>query len=94
MGRRLKIAPDRYIGDGKNMIKYAGIVSRACSDDPVFIVAEIGQNHQGCLNTAKKMIVAAKTCGCDCVKFQKSSLKDKFNKAALRRSYVGRFILN
>ncbi|XP_055903471.1 sialic acid synthase isoform X2 [Eupeodes corollae] len=29
-------------------------------EDPVFIIAEIGQNHQGCIETAKKLIKAAK----------------------------------
>ena len=48
-------------------------------DHPVFIIAEIGQNHQGDITIAKKMISAYG----DCVKFQKSSLPDKFNAALL-----------
>jgi len=36
-----------------------------------FIVAEIGINHNGNLNTAKKLIDAAALAGCDAVKFQK-----------------------
>ena len=36
----------------------------------VFIVAEIGANHNGNINLAKKMIISAKKCGCDAVKFQ------------------------
>jgi len=38
---------------------------------PVFIIAEIGINHNGDLDIAKKMIVGAKYAGCDAVKFQK-----------------------
>ena len=38
---------------------------------PVFIIAEIGINHNGSLDIAKKMIDSAKTAGCDAVKFQK-----------------------
>lgn len=38
---------------------------------PVFIVAEIGINHNGSLDTAKQLIDAAKSAGCDAVKFQK-----------------------
>jgi N-acetylneuraminate synthase len=38
---------------------------------PVYIVAEIGINHNGDLNTAKRLIDAAKVAGCDAVKFQK-----------------------
>lgn len=38
---------------------------------PVFVAAEIGINHNGCLDTAKKLIDAAVSAGCDAVKFQK-----------------------
>ncbi|XP_016954362.1 sialic acid synthase [Drosophila biarmipes] len=54
----------------------------------VYIIAEIGQNHQGCLDTAKKMISEAKSAGCHCVKFQKSDLAAKFTRSALDREYV------
>lgn len=53
-----------------------------------FIIAEIGQNHQGDIKMAKEMILKAKEAGVDCVKFQKSSLSDKFTKKALDRPYV------
>ena len=36
-----------------------------------FIIAEIGINHQGDINIAKKLIDVAKEAGCDAVKFQK-----------------------
>uniref|UniRef100_A0AAQ4R5R9 N-acetylneuraminate-9-phosphate synthase n=2 Tax=Gasterosteus aculeatus aculeatus TaxID=481459 RepID=A0AAQ4R5R9_GASAC len=54
---------------------------------PCFIIAEIGQNHQGDIEIAKKMIKMAKDCGSDCAKFQKSELDHKFNKKALERPY-------
>lgn len=38
---------------------------------PAYIVAEIGINHNGSLDTAKEMIRAAKETGADAVKFQK-----------------------
>lgn len=38
---------------------------------PVFIIAEIGINHNGSLEIAKKMIDGAVFSGCDAVKFQK-----------------------
>ncbi|XP_044259170.1 sialic acid synthase [Tribolium madens] len=56
---------------------------------PTFIIAEIGQNHQGDVNTAKKLIRLAKESGADCVKFQKTCLTEKFNKTALTRPYPG-----
>lgn len=40
-----------------------------------FIVAEIGQNHQGNLDIAKELIREAKLCGADAVKFQKRNVK-------------------
>jgi N-acetylneuraminate synthase len=38
---------------------------------PVFIVAEIGINHNGSLELAKQLITGARAAGCDAVKFQK-----------------------
>ncbi|MCG6914635.1 N-acetylneuraminate synthase family protein [bacterium BMS3Abin03] len=38
---------------------------------PVFVIAEIGINHNGSLDIAKRMIDGAKRAGCDAVKFQK-----------------------
>ncbi|NLF51375.1 MAG: N-acetylneuraminate synthase, partial [Leptolinea sp.] len=38
---------------------------------PTYVVAEIGINHNGDLENAKKMIDAAKHAGVDAVKFQK-----------------------
>lgn len=38
---------------------------------PVYVIAEIGINHNGSLDLAKGMIDAAVAAGCDCVKFQK-----------------------
>ncbi len=38
---------------------------------PVFVIAEIGINHNGSLEITKKLIDGAKSAGCDAVKFQK-----------------------
>ncbi|MER3523302.1 MAG: N-acetylneuraminate synthase [Ignavibacteria bacterium] len=38
---------------------------------PVFVIAEIGINHNGSLEIAKKLIDGAVLAGCDAVKFQK-----------------------
>jgi N-acetylneuraminate synthase len=46
---------DRFIGD----------------DEPVYIIAEIGINHNGSLELAKRLIDGAVLAGCDAVKFQK-----------------------
>lgn len=46
---------DRMVGDGS----------------PVFVIAEIGINHNGDLGIARKLIDGAALAGCDAVKFQK-----------------------
>ncbi|XP_066995263.2 sialic acid synthase isoform X2 [Anabrus simplex] len=69
----LQIAPGKVIGDAH----------------PCFIIAEIGQNHQGDINIAKQLIRCAKESGADCVKFQKTCLTEKFNYKALQRPYSG-----
>ena len=46
---------NRFIGDG----------------EPVYIIGEIGINHNGSLEIAKKLIDGAVFAGCDAVKFQK-----------------------
>ena len=38
---------------------------------PVFVIAEIGINHNGDVGTARKLIDVATAAGCDAVKFQK-----------------------
>ena len=40
-------------------------------DEPVYVIAEIGINHNGSLDIAKKLIDGALFAGCDAVKFQK-----------------------
>ncbi|XP_022110452.1 sialic acid synthase-like [Acanthaster planci] len=74
MPLEFELAPGRMIG----------------GDHPCFIIAEIGQNHQGDINIAKQMIKIAKEAGADCAKFQKSELQYKFNKAALARPYTSK----
>ena len=44
-------------------------------NQPVFIIAEIGINHNGEVEVAKKLIDVAKDAGCDAVKFQKRTPK-------------------
>ena len=55
MSKREIKVSNRFIGD----------------DHPVFVIGEIGINHNGDINLAKKIIAGAKHAGCDAVKFQK-----------------------
>ena len=50
-----------------------------------FIIAEIGINHNGDLNIAKKLIDGAVVAGCDAVKFQKRTVDTVYTKADLDR---------
>ncbi|BBO88343.1 N-acetylneuraminate synthase family protein [Desulfosarcina ovata] len=53
---------------------YIKIGSRIIGNDqPTFIVAEIGINHNGDLDIARQLIDIAVSAGCDAVKFQKRS---------------------
>ena len=49
----------------------------------VFIIAELGINHNGDINIAKQLIDIAKNCGCDCVKFQKRTIEKVYSKEIL-----------
>lgn len=53
--REISIGNNKYIGDGF----------------PTFVIGEIGINHNGSVDNAKKMIAGAATAGADAVKFQK-----------------------
>lgn len=55
MGQRTIQIGDRNVGNGQ----------------PTYIIAEIGINHNGSLEIAKKLIDSASSSGCDAVKFQK-----------------------
>ena len=41
-----------------------------CNFCEPYIIAEIGSNHNGDMMLAKEMILSAKACGADAVKFQ------------------------
>ena len=49
-------------------MNFQEIISK--SEDRLFIIAEIGVNHNGSIETALKLVDAAVAAGCDAVKFQ------------------------
>jgi sialic acid synthase SpsE len=61
----------RYVGEG----------------EPVFIVAEIGINHNGNIDIARKLIDAAVEAGADAVKFQKRTTEEILTKEGLAKPY-------
>jgi sialic acid synthase SpsE len=54
---------------------------------PVFIIAEAGVNHDGCLEKAKRLVEAAKAAGAQAVKFQTFSAKDLVTASAPKADY-------
>lgn len=56
-------------------------------DSDCYIIAEIGNNHQGDLLKAKEMFKAAKECGVDAVKLQKRDNKSLLTRAAYNKPY-------
>ena len=61
-------------------------------NNPCFVIAEIGINHNGSIETAKKLINVAHNYGCDAVKFQKRTIDKVYSKeelAAPRQSVFG-----
>ena len=55
------------------------------SNDKIFIIAEIGINHNGSMDLTKKLIDAAASAGCDAVKFQKRTIDAVYSSEDLDR---------
>ena len=60
---------------------------RIDDDSPCYVIAEIGHNHQGDLETCKEMLRAAKSAGVDAVKLQKRDNRSLFTRDAFERPY-------
>ena len=52
-----------------------------------YVIAELGSNHNGDMGLAKKLILQAKACGCDCVKFQSWTKDTIFSKKVYEDNY-------
>jgi len=50
------------------------------NDFPTYIIAEAGLNHNGNIDIAKKLILNAKKCGCNAVKFQSFKAESRVSK--------------
>ncbi len=74
--------------EGTSMAGSITIAGRVIDDaSDCYVIAEIGHNHQGNLETAKAMFSAAKEAGADAVKLQKRDNRRLFTKAAFDRPY-------
>lgn len=52
-----------------------------------YIIAELGSNHNGDMDLAKKLIIQAKEAGADCVKFQSWSKESIFSRKTYEENY-------
>ena len=69
---RIKLTDDRWVGD----------------DEPPFIIAEIGNNHNGDLEKAFELMKIAKELEVDAVKFQVKNIERPSSKELLDSPYV------
>jgi sialic acid synthase SpsE len=71
-------------------MKIPGLPERSIGhDQPCFIVAEIGNNHQGKLELAKELVRAATEAGVDAVKFQKRDVNSLLSVEGRQAPYTG-----
>ena len=61
--------------------------SKVSEKGPCYVIAEIGHNHQGDLETGLEMIKKAASCGVQAVKFQKRNNRALFTKEYYNRLY-------
>lgn len=60
---------------------------RISDDSDGYVIAEIGHNHQGKLETAKELLRAARECGADAAKFQKRDNRTLYTRALYNQPY-------
>jgi len=53
----------------------------------IYIIAEAGVNHNGCIELAKQMVITAKEVGADCIKFQTFVPENLVSKRAEKAEY-------
>ena len=61
--------------------------TRVADDTGCYVIAEVGNNHQGSLDRAMELIAAAKECGVDAVKLQKRDNRTLFTSALYDQPY-------
>ena len=71
--KKIQLSKEKWIGEGH----------------PPFIIAEIGNNHNGDLKIAFDLIEKAKESGADAVKFQVKDIELAFEKELLDKQYTG-----
>lgn len=62
---------------------------RVADDEPCYVIAEIGHNHGGSLDTARQLIRMASDCGASAAKFQKRDNETLYAQSVLDAPYDG-----
>ncbi|MBL7689049.1 MAG: N-acetylneuraminate synthase family protein, partial [Bdellovibrionaceae bacterium] len=71
----------------KSQLDYLTVGNKQIGGDSAcFIIAEIGNNHNGDLQRAFKLVDLAVDAGADCVKFQMRNLAAVYRKKSLEKS--------
>lgn len=68
---KIKLTKDRFVGD----------------NEAPYVIAELGSNHNGDMDMARRLIDSAKEVGADCVKFQSWSKETIFSKKTYEDNY-------
>lgn len=80
----------RLVAVAEQGAKFFEVAGRRISrEDPVFIIAEIGNNHQGSLKAAKAMVELAAASGVDCVKFQMRDMRELYGDGGVENHDLG-----
>ena len=61
------------------------ILKLILGETKVFVIAEIGNNHNGSFDLALEMVDAAHDAGADCVKFQMRNMASVYRKKSLAK---------
>ena len=56
-------------------------------ESPCYVIAEVGHNHQGSLETCRELFSQAKACGASAVKLQKRDNRGLYSKAMFEKPY-------
>jgi N-acetylneuraminate synthase/sialic acid synthase len=60
---------------------------RIADEEPCYVIAEVGHNHGGSVDTAKQMIKRAAACGASAVKLQKRDNQTLYSRELLNQPY-------
>ena len=81
---------ENHVSVKENVVLKARLEGTLIGDRyPAYIIAEIGQNHNGDINIAKKLIDMSVRCGANAVKFQKRHIPSDLTKEAYDKPYLG-----